>query len=90
MTTRELETIIKEYIELNYQAKYIAKLKVVKLNPGYELRLDLFNWMVPMTLQCDFEKDTDFLDYVFKEIKSSNFMRVEYSRLNLTKNSSNG
>jgi len=84
MTELELEQAIRDYILTLYKACYIGWLKVEKFNPGYRLSLGIPSYMFPTTVAGDWETDTDFLNYIYEDLRVRNYMRVYFYKVNRT------
>ena len=81
MTEIELELVINDYIKTIYNAEYTGYLKVEFLNPGYKLSIGIPSYMFLTTILCDYTSDQDFLNYVFSELKTRNYMRVYFYKV---------
>lgn len=79
MTT--LETKIFDFIESQYEAKFLGKVKVTIQNGEYCLLLTLSNYMIPMPLCIQTLDEDVFYKYVCKEIQQRNFLVVKYFKL---------
>jgi len=77
MDELELAQQIRDYIKSWYNAEYQGLLRVEKLNPGYKFSIGLPCYMMPTTLATDCATDEEFLDYVYSELRSRNYMRLE-------------
>lgn len=98
MEEQELEQAILDFIRINYEAEYTGYLKVEKFpssfpsyfenpGPGYRLTIGVPSYMFPTTISCDFTTDEEFLDYVYNEFKTRNYMRVDFYKVVRTPNS---
>jgi hypothetical protein len=93
----ELENEIRRYIKFWYEAEYIGLLTVDriltedleanKLNTYYKLTIGLPSYMAPTTMAIDCESDEEFLDYVFSELRSRNYMRLDIYKVTRTNDS---
>ena len=96
MNELELEQAILDYIKINYKAEYTGFLKVEKFpstytefignpsnnpGPGYRMSIGIPNYMFPTTIACDFETDEEFLNYVYEEFRTRNYMRVYFYKV---------
>lgn len=95
MTEEELKQAILDFIRINYEADYIGTLIVEKFpstypsyyenpGPGYRLTIGIPSYMFPTTMAGDFENDEDFLNYIYTELKTRNYMRVYFYKVNRT------
>jgi hypothetical protein len=82
MNEQELEQEILDYIKNLYKADFIGKIEVTK-NP-YSLLLGIPSYMHPTLLSGDFSDDTTFLEYIYKELKTRNYMRVYFYKVTRT------
>lgn len=87
MTELELTQAIRDYIMSSYNANYVGYLIVEKLNPGYKMSIGIPSYMFPTTIAGDFSTDEEFLDFIFKELRERNYMRVDYYKGIRTPNS---
>jgi len=76
MQEQELVQKIHDFIKETYKAEYIGYLNVEKLNPGYKFSIGIPSYMSPTVLINYCETDEEFLDYIYSELKSRNYMRV--------------
>lgn len=96
MTELELEQAILDFIKTNYEANYTGYLKVEKFpstfagfagnpndnpGPGYRMSIGIPHYLFPTTIACDFETDEDFLNYIYSELKTRNYMRVYFYKV---------
>lgn len=87
MSEQELTKAILDFIKETYKAEYIGLLEVKKLNPGFTFTIGLPSYMSPTTMNIDTESDQEFLDYIYSELKSRNYMRLDIYKVNRTKSS---
>jgi len=87
MDERELEQAIRDYIMDLYKACYIGWLRVEKLNPGYKMSIGIPSYMYPTTTAGDWETDEDFLNYIFEDLRTRNYMRVWFYKVYRTSRS---
>lgn len=88
MEELELEQQIHDYIKTLYKAEYVGLLKVNKLNPGFSLTIGLPSYMSPTTISSDHVTEEDFLNFIFEELRTRNYMRVEFYKVIKEKNDS--
>lgn len=96
MTELELEQTILDFIRINYGAVFTGYLKVEKFpstfagsnsnpsdnpGPGYRLNIGIPSYMFPTTIACDFDTDQEFLDYIYEEFRTRNYMRVYFYKV---------
>ena len=77
MQEQELVQMIRDFIMSCYKAEYKGLLTVKKLNPGYVFTLGLPSYMTPTTISCDYQTDQEFLDFIYEELRSRNYMRLD-------------
>lgn len=81
MNEQELAQEIRDYIKSLYNADYIGYLEVEKLNPGYKMSIGIPSYMFPTVLAGDFETDEEFLDYIFEDLRTRNYLRQDYYKV---------
>lgn len=86
MQEQELENLIRDYMKTLYSAEYTGLLRVEKLNPGYKFILGIPSYMVQTSFAIDCETDQEFLDYVYAELRSRNYIRQEVYKVLRTSN----
>ena len=69
-----------------YQAKYTGYIKVEHLNPGYKLSLGIPSYMTQTSIATDIDDETEFLNFIEKELKSRNYLRQDYYKVTRTFN----
>lgn len=72
-----LENRIHDYIKELYNAEYIGHLKVFQEGTSYTLEIGLPSYMTLTNISCDAENDSQFLDFIFEELRTRNYMRLE-------------
>ena len=70
-----------------YQAKYTGYIKVEYLNPGYKLILGIPSYMIQTSFAINCETEEEFLEYVYSELRSRNYIRQEFYKVTRTFNS---
>lgn len=81
MSEQELEQVILDKLRAIYNAEYIGKLKVRKLDPiGYEIRLGMNTPECPDIIYAELE-DQDFLNFLDEELKHRRINTILYSTL---------
>lgn len=86
MSNKDLETKIHELILKLYKAEYNGKLEVTNKNGIYVLKLGVPTpeLATQISLQTDDEKE--FLEYLEKELRDRDYMRVYYYKVKRTEN----
>lgn len=77
MNEQELAQAIRDYIKTIYNAEYIGLLSVEKFNPGYKMTIGIPSYMIPTSIACDYDNDDDFLNYIYLELKTRNYIRQD-------------
>lgn len=77
----ELANEILDWIRNCYNAEYIGLLTVEKLNPGYKFTIGIPSYMFPTTIATDLNTDKEFLNFIYLELKSRNYIRQDYYRV---------
>ena len=84
MEEHELEQLILDYIRTIYSAEYTGYLKVIKSDGVYTLRLGIPSYMAWTQIAGEFTNDDDFLNYIYKELRERNYMKVYFYKVNRT------
>ena len=84
MSETELVTKILEYIKTWYKADYVGYISVEKLNPGYKFKIGIPSYMMPTTLATDINDEDVFLDLIYTELRTKNYIRNFYYQINRT------
>lgn len=82
MTEAELEQAIRDYIMTWYKATYTGLLQVTKEDNLYMFILGVPHYMFPTTIACNFDTDEAFLDFIYSELRTRNYMRQFYYKVN--------
>lgn len=81
MTNQELEQVIRDQLMDIYNAEYIGKIKITKLNPtGYQIQLGMNTPECPDVIYAELE-DNKFLEYLRNELQHRRFNTVFYGKL---------
>ena len=86
MRRLDLEKKIHDLIRTEYNAEYIGRLEVYKVNTSYQLIIGIPSYMAPTTISADCETDQEFLNFVLSELKLRNYMRLEIYKVVRTPN----
>lgn len=81
MNELELTQKILDYIEINYKTSYLGLIQVVKSHSGYQFKLGIPSYMTPTIISGNWETDEDFLNYIYKELRTRNYIRQDYYRV---------
>jgi hypothetical protein len=77
MSKQELIQAILDYIRTWYNANYIGFIDVILNNPGYTFVIGIPSYMTLTTINCDCDNDTDFLNFIYEELRKRNYVRQE-------------
>ena len=85
----ELENKIRDYITNVYKATYNRRLEVKNTDGIYTLILGVPDDLIPTSISFQTEDSQAFLDYVYEELRTRNYMRTYFYQVrkkdNLTK-----
>lgn len=81
MTELELAQAIRDYIESWYKATFTGLLEVQKTDNDYMFILGVPHYMFPTTIASSHETDEEFLDYIYSELRTRNYMRQFYYKV---------
>lgn len=84
MEEHELEQLILDYIRTIYNADYVGYIKVIKADGVYTLKLGIPSYMAHTHIAGEFTNDNDFLDYIYKELRERNYVKVYFYKVNRT------
>ena len=87
MSELELEEKIHDYIMKLYNAKYEGLLKVKKGNLEYSLIIGIPSYMIQTSFAINCETEEEFIEYVYSELRSRNYIRQEFYKVTRTFNS---
>ena len=76
MQRPELTQEILDYIRSYYKADYIGLADTTQEDTKYSFIIGIPSYMSPTYISCDASSDEEFLEYVFKEIRERNYMRL--------------
>lgn len=84
MQEQELVQKIRDYILNLYKAEYTGLLTVIKTGNEYKFKIGIPSYMAPTSIIGNFETDEEFLDYVYEELRTRNYMRLYIYRVTKT------
>ena len=87
MSEQELEQEILDYIKTTYKAEYTGLLKVKKSGTSYMFIMGLPSYMIPTTIAYDAVDDNDFLQFIYEELRTRNYMRLDIYKVHRTNDS---
>ena len=76
MQRPDLVEKILDYIRTLYKADYIGLLQVTQDENAYVFRIGLPSYMATTRIMGDFSSDDDFLNTVYEELRTRNYMRL--------------
>ncbi len=82
MERPELVQMILDYIKTLYKSEYEGSINVTQNDNIYRLNLGLPSYMNPTSIACDADSDEEFLEYIKEELRTRNYMRVYFYRVN--------
>lgn len=77
MQQLELVQKIRDYIKDCYKADYVGLLEVDKTDSIYKFSIGIPSYMSPTTIGIDCDTDEEFLEYIYKELRTRNYMRLD-------------
>lgn len=87
MSELELEQAILDYIKTTYKAEYVGLLEVKKTGTSYMFFIGLPSYMIPTTIGYDTDSDEDFLNFIYEELRTRNYMRLDIYKVHRTDDS---
>jgi hypothetical protein len=76
MRRPDLEQKTLDYINSYYEAVYTGLLEIHKIDEIYKLILGVPSYMFPTVISMDSCTDEEFLDFLYKEFRVRNYMRL--------------
>ena len=86
MSNKDLETKIHDLIRKLYKAKYNGTLEVTNKNGIYVLKLGVPTPELATQISLQTDSEEEFLEYLEKELKDRDYMRVYYYKVKRTEN----
>jgi hypothetical protein len=87
MRKPELEKKIHDYILTKYKAEYTGLLEVIENTNEFVLTMGIPSYMCPTTISMETNDEELFLAYVYEELRTRNYMRVEFYKTERTNGS---
>ena len=81
MRRPDLEEKILDYIKTLYNAEYKGLLEVTQDDNAYVFRIGLPSYMATTRIMGDFSSDDDFLNNIYEELRTRNYMRLDIYRI---------
>lgn len=81
MTEAELTLAIHDYIRSWYKATFVGLLEVHKTDTNYIFILGVPHYMFPTTIISSHDTDQEFLDFIYSELRTRNYMRQFYYKV---------
>ena len=76
MQEEELLEKILDYIKTTYKAEYTGRASVKKNGTEYIFRIGIPSYMSPTSIAGSFETDDQFLEYIYEELRTRNYIRL--------------
>lgn len=67
---------ILDYIRTTYNAEYVGRLEVIQTDTTYVFIIGLPSYMIPTSITYQTEDENDFLNYIYEELRTRNYMRL--------------
>lgn len=77
MSEIELAQMIRDYIKTLYNMEYVGRLEVEKSGSTYKFIIGLPSYMAPTMIASHQESDEDFLNFIYEELRTRNYARLE-------------
>ncbi len=77
MQRPELVEQILDYIKTLYKAEYVGVIEVDQLLTVYKFKMGIPSYMTPTTNIYEASSDEDFLNYIYEELRTRNYMRLD-------------
>ena len=84
MSELELEQQIHEWIRNHYKAVYVGLLTVEKTDYGYCFSIGIPSYLYPTIISCEYSSDEDFLNFIYEELRTRNYMRTYFYNVTRT------
>ena len=84
MKRPDLVQKILDYILSTYKAEYINEVLVNQDENIYTFSIAIPDRLIPTTISGQFDQDQDFLDFIYEELRTRNYMRVYFYEVNRT------
>lgn len=75
MQRPELAQKILDYIRTTYSAEYKGLLQVEQVDDIYDLIIGIPSYMARTHIACNANNDEEFLEYVYEELRTRNYVR---------------
>lgn len=76
MERPELVSKILDYIKTTYKAEYVGYINVIQNDDVYMFVIGVPSYMVPTSITCQANSDEEFLDNIYEELRTRNYMRL--------------
>lgn len=86
MSIEDLENAIREYIKKLYNATYNNRFEVKYDKGVYSLVLGIPDNVIPTSISIQTDDPQEFLDYIYEELRTRNYMRVYSYKVRRTDN----
>lgn len=81
MKREDLKQAILDYIRTWYNAEYVDFIEVKQEDNLYSLSMGIPSYLTKTHISGEFETDELFLEYIYKEIRERNYMRVYFYKV---------
>jgi len=81
MRRQDLEQKTHDFIKSYYNADYNGELIIEQIDDVYSLSLAIPSYMTKTNIGGQFESDKSFLDYIERELKLRNYIRVYFYKI---------
>lgn len=81
MNDQELTQAIRDYIKSLYSANYNGYLKAEKVDSEYKMSIGVPSYMFPTVIAGNFDSDEDFLNYIYEELRTRNYMKQDHYKV---------
>lgn len=81
MQRPDLENKIHDYIKTLYKAIYKGLLLVEQEGDIYTFTIGIPSYMIPTVTNYESNNDTEFLEYIYEDLRVRNYMRLEFYKV---------
>lgn len=80
----DLVLLILDYIKTLYSAIYTGYISVTQDGSVYIFKIGIPSYMVPTSIIADVNSDQEFLDYLYEELRTRNYMKIDKYKVERT------
>ncbi len=77
MQRPELVQQILDYMRETYKAEYIGRIEVNQIDTEYMFLIGVPSYMLPTTIYYSCNSDEEFLDFIYEELRTRNYMKID-------------